>query len=64
MPHAELRRFPPRLAENFLLFCSCGSFPPVSLIQALGQAGAEGRDDRGDQETVREDLALAAEAML
>lgn len=33
-------------------------------MQALGQAGAEGRGDSGDQEVVREDLALAAEATL
>lgn len=55
---------PPRLAKNSLLFSSQGSFPPGSLIQALGQAGAEGRGDRGGQDVVREDLALAAEAML
>jgi len=56
---------PPRPAENFLLFSSWVSFPPSSLIQALGQAGAEERGDRGDQEVVREeDLALVAEPTL
>lgn len=31
---------------SFFSFTSAGSFPSDSLIQALGQAGAEGRGDR------------------
>lgn len=49
LEHRSCLCLPPRPTEKSLLFSSPGSFPPGSLIQALGQAGAEGSSDRGDQ---------------
>lgn len=60
--HRHQQKASSLIVPSPILFFS--GFPPGSLIQVLGQAGAEERSDRGDQEVVREDLALAAEATL